>query len=99
MRRVIVEKQIGSNRVPVGTEGYFHQWGSESNEGGPDTIAIIEKDDGAVVEVYPEQIRFIEPYRAQLAATPANIARACGMENEVEAAQEPTEDDELGGVE
>ena len=91
MRRVIIERQFGSNRIPVGTEGYFHQWGSESNiEAGPDTVAVIELDDGKVVFAYPGQIRFLEPHAiaAKLAATPAGIARACGMENYVEAAQE-----------
>ena len=91
MRRVIIEREFGGHRVPVGTEGFFHCWGSESNEGaGPDTVAVIEKDDGAVIYAYPGQIRFLEPFAttAKLAATPANIARACGMENEVEEAQE-----------
>lgn len=91
MRRVIIEREFGCHRIPVGTEGYFHQWGSESNaEAGPDTVAVIELDDGKVVFAYPGQIRFLEPHAitAKLAATPANIARACGMENEVEEAQE-----------
>jgi hypothetical protein len=91
MRRVIIHKSIGVSRADIGTEAYFHCWGSESNEGaGADTIAILEKDDGAVIEAYPEMIRFLEPFAttAKLAATPAGIARACGMENEVEAAQE-----------
>lgn len=91
MRRVIIEREFGCHRVPVGTEGYFHQWGSESNvEAGPDTVAVIELDDGKVVFAYPQQIRFLEPHAitAKLAAMPANIARACGMENEVDEAQE-----------
>jgi hypothetical protein len=91
MRRVIIHKSIGVNRADIGTEAYFHCWGSESNEGaGADTIAILEKDDGTVIEAYPEMIRFLEPFAttAKLAPTPAQIARACGMENEVEAAQE-----------
>ena len=91
MRRIIIEREFGGHRVPVGTEGFFHCWGSESNEGaGPDTVAVIEKDDGAVIYAYPGQIRFLEPFAttAKLAATPAGIARACGLENEVEAAQE-----------
>lgn len=91
MRRVIIEREFGCHRIPVGTEGYFHQWGSESNvEAGPDTVAVIELDDGAVTFAYPQQIRFLEPHAitAKLAATPANIARACGMENEVERAAE-----------
>lgn len=94
MRRVIIEREFGCHRIPVGTEGYFHQWGSESNvEAGPDTVAVIELDDGAVTFAYPQQIRFLEPHAitAKLAATPANIARACGMENEVErAAEDPS---------
>lgn len=91
MRRVIIHRSIGVNRADIGTEAYFHCWGSESNEGsGADTIAILEKDDGTVIEAYPEMIRFLEPFTttAKLAATPAGIARACGMENEVEEAQE-----------
>ncbi|MBK9580308.1 MAG: hypothetical protein IPO40_24850 [Fibrobacteres bacterium] len=91
MRRVIIDREFGGHRVPVGTEGFFHQWGSESNEdAGPDTVAVIEKDDGSVICAYPGQIRFLEPYAtaAKLAATPAGIARACGMENEVERAAE-----------
>jgi len=91
MRRVIIAEEFGGHRIPLGTEGYFHQWGSESNvDAGPDTVAVIEKDDGTVFLAYPGQIRFLEPYAttAKLAATPASIARACGLENEVEAAQE-----------
>lgn len=91
MRRVIIEREFGGHRVPVGTEGFFHCWGSESNEGaGPDTVAVIEKDDGTVFLAYPGQIRFLEPYAttAKLAPTPDQIARACGMENEVERSAE-----------
>ena len=91
MRRVIIDREFGGHRVPVGTEGFFHCWGSESNEGaGADTIAILEKDDGTVIEAYPGQIRFLEPYAttAKLAPTPDQIARACGMENEVERSAE-----------
>ena len=91
MRRVIIDREFGTHRVSVGTEGFFHCWGSESNEGsGADTIAILEKDDGTVIEAYPGQIRFLEPFAttAKLAATPTQIARACGLENEVEAARE-----------
>lgn len=91
MRRVIIHRTFGVNRAEIGTEAFFHCWGSESNEtAGADTIAILEKDDGTVIEVYPEMIRFLEPHAttAKLAATPANIARACGMENEVERAAE-----------
>lgn len=91
MRRVIIAAEFGGHRIPLGTEGYFHQWGSESNvDAGPDTVAVIEKDDGTVFLAYPGQIRFLEPYAttAKLAPTPAQIARACGLENEVEAAQE-----------
>ena len=73
MRRVIIAAEFGGHRIPLGTEGYFHQWGSESNvDAGPDTVAVIEKDDGTVFLAYPGQIRFLEPYAttAQLAATP-----------------------------
>ena len=82
MRRVIIEREFGHHRVPVGTEGFFHQWGSESNDGaGPDTVAVIEKDDGTVIEAYPEMIRFLEPYAttAKLAATPAGCDEVRGV--------------------
>jgi hypothetical protein len=82
MRRVIIEREFGHHRVPVGTEGFFHQWGSESNEGaGPDTVAVIEKDDGTVIYAYPGQIRFLEPYAttAKLAATPAGCDEVRGV--------------------
>lgn len=100
MRRIIIHQTFGGNKLPIGTEGFFHGWGLESSEWrghiaewevpptgmASDTVAIIELDDGRVVYAFPEQIRFVEPYAiaAKLAATPANIARACGMENEVE---------------
>lgn len=104
MRRIIIHQTFGGNKLPIGTEGFFHGWGLESSEWrghiaewevpptgmASDTVAIIELDDGRVVYAFPEQIRFVEPHAltAKLAATPANIARACGMENEVEEAQE-----------
>lgn len=40
-------------------EGLFHQWGSESNDGGPDTVAIIEIPDGTIESISPSQIKFI----------------------------------------
>lgn len=90
MRKVIIHKVIGMKRAEVGTEGYLHHWGVEADGEGSNTIAVIECDDGTMIEAYPEMIRFLEPYAntAKLAATPSSIARACGMENDVEAAQE-----------
>lgn len=90
MRRVIVEKKYGSASADVGTEGVLLMWGTEADDGGTNTVAIIERDDGVVVYAAPYAIRFLEPsvVAAKLAATPAGIARACGMENEVEEAQE-----------
>ena len=44
-------------------DGVFHEWGSayeESNTGfGNYTIAIVEQEDGTIVEVLPSNIKFI----------------------------------------
>lgn len=43
--------------------GYFHQWGVTSMEvdGGAlnDTVAIVEKEDGTVIETQPRFIQFL----------------------------------------
>lgn len=98
MREVIVYNVISTTSFPTPTEqyrGYLLGFAvsTEVNDGIPetDTLAMIEREDGRVSMVLPNRIQFVQPYRAQLAATPANIARACGMENEVEDAQEVSE--------
>ena len=92
MRKVIIKRANSPRRdVAEGTQGVLLTWGIDAaEEGGSNTIAIIELEDGSLVEAYPTCIQFCEPIMRQLAATPANIARACGMENEVESAQEVT---------
>ena len=97
MREVIVYNVSSTTSFPTPTEqyrGYLLGFAisTELDDGIPqtDTMAMIERQDGRVSLVYPNRIQFVQPYRAQLAATPANIARACGMENEVESAQEVT---------
>lgn len=95
MREVIVYNVASTTSFPTPAEqyrGYLLGFAvsTEVNDGIPetDTLAMIEREDGRVSMVLPNRIQFVEPYRAQLAATPAGIARACGMENEVEEAQE-----------
>lgn len=48
----------------IGT-GLFHQWGNsctESEEGfGNFTVALVELPDGTITEVFPCNIKFIEP--------------------------------------
>lgn len=95
MREVIVYNVASTTSFPPPAEqyrGYLLGFAvsTEVNDGIPetDTMAMIERQDGRVSMVLPNRIQFVQPYRAQLAATPAGIARACGMENEVEAAQE-----------
>lgn len=95
MREVIVYNVASTTSFPTPAEqyrGYLLGFAvsTEVNDGIPetDTLAMIEREDGRVSMVLPNRIQFAQPYRAQLAATPANVARACGMENEVEEAQE-----------
>lgn len=95
MREVIVYNVSSTTSFPTPAEQYRgHLIGfavsTQVSDGTPetDTMAMIEREDGRVSMVLPNRIQFVQPYRAQLAATPANIARACGMENEVEEAQE-----------
>lgn len=42
----------------------FHQWADdfEEDSGGmcPITVALVEKDDGSIVKVNPEMIRFLD---------------------------------------
>lgn len=46
-------------------EGTFHQWGAaltydEGNNPIPKTVAIIEKDNGQIIEVAPSTVRFLD---------------------------------------
>lgn len=99
MREVIVHNASTNPAIPFPKSveqyrGYLIGWGvvTEVNNdiAETDTHAIVEREDGSVAMVFPTRIKFVEPYAttAKLAATPAGIARACGLENEVEEAQE-----------
>ena len=99
MREVIVHNASTNPAIPFPKSveqyrGYLIGWGvaTEVSDGiaETDTHAIVEREDGSVAMVFPTRIKFVEPYAttAKLAATPAGIARACGMENEVERAAE-----------
>lgn len=97
MREVIVYNVASTTSFPLPVEqyrGYLLGFAvsTEVNDGIPetDTMAMIERQDGRVSMVLPNRIQFVQPHAlaANIAATPANIARACGMENEVEEAQE-----------
>lgn len=69
----VEEKQSYGSTTKVGTgcwetefknEGLFHQWGyayEESSEGfGNYTVAIVELQDGTVIEVLPSNVKFIK---------------------------------------
>lgn len=109
MREVIVYNVASTTSFPTPAEqyrGYLLGFAvsTEVNDGIPetDTLAMIEREDGRVSMVLPNRIQFAQPHAiaAKLAATPAGIARACGMENEVESAQESLEvSATLGGAE
>ena len=99
MREVIVHNASTNPAIPFPKSveqyrGYLIGWGvaTEVSDGiaETDTHAIVEREDGSVAMVFPTRIKFVEPYAttAKLAATPAGIARACGLENEVERAAE-----------
>jgi len=65
------EVRDGKNRLVEGTckwddeysrTGYFHAWGLESpEEGSPNSIAIIEGEDGVVYTTQPTKVKFIDP--------------------------------------
>lgn len=64
MRRVEVKVWNKKNQNFDTIRGLFHQWGVESIENcngaiGMDTIAIVEKDDGQVVQAYACNVRFL----------------------------------------
>jgi len=99
MREVIVHNASTNPAIPFPKSveqyrGYLIGWGVvtevNSDIAETDTHAIVEREDGSIAMVFPTRIKFAEPYAttAKLAATPAQIARACGMENEMEKAQE-----------
>ena len=54
LRPVLVSLWDGNSYVP--TPGKFHVWGVSDG----DTVAIVEIDDGDVIVVEPEEIRFRE---------------------------------------
>lgn len=49
--------------VPDEHKGWFHSWGQrlddEGRAGWP--VALIEREDGTVIEVPPEKVRFLRP--------------------------------------
>ena len=55
---------IWENREQVPVEGLFHQWGQQYEDGGDAgignyTTAIIELDNGRVVEAMPDTVVFL----------------------------------------
>ena len=40
-------------------EGLFHQWGTVTTDGGVNTVALVELEDGTIVEVLPANIFFL----------------------------------------
>lgn len=102
MREVIIFNATTNPQIcfPKSVEigrGHFHCWATDTDteDGEPivNTRALVEFADGHVERIFPTRIKFVEPYAttANLAETPAGIARACGMENEVERAAEAPE--------
>ncbi len=64
MRRCRAEKYENGKRVPV--EGMFHQWASEYEDCGEagianGTVALVELDNGYVVECIPDTVVFEMP--------------------------------------
>ena len=56
---------IWENREQVSVEGLFHQWGQQYEDGGDAgignyTTAIIELDDGRVIEAMPDTVVFLD---------------------------------------
>lgn len=95
MREVIIFNATTNPQVcfPKSVEigrGHLLGWGIDGSDGQTDSVALVEREDGRVEMIFPTRIKFVVPYTttAKLAATPAGIARACGLENEVEAARE-----------
>jgi len=70
MRRVTCLKHAvidgKSTNVPD-RDGWFHEWGVESDEHGSYTVAIVEHADGEVAIYGTSMIRFIDPLCAKLA--------------------------------
>lgn len=62
MRKCKAMTWDGGKRVPV--EGLFHQWGQgyEEFQSGPGnyTVALIELDDGRIVEGVPDTVVFLQ---------------------------------------
>ena len=63
MRRCKATVLENRERVPV--EGLFHQWGQQYEDGGEAgignyTTAIIELDDGRIVEAAPDTVVFLD---------------------------------------
>jgi len=44
----------------ITTQGWFHQWGLEACEGGPDTYAIVELQDGTIKCISTDKIKFLD---------------------------------------
>lgn len=65
MRRVRAKVKGGNGKEAI-CVGYFHRWAEsyEEFESGPgnQTVALIEVHDGSIVEAYPHNITFLEPY-------------------------------------
>jgi len=39
--------------------GYFHEWGKQSNEGGGDSVGIVELENGKIHLIDPQLIEFL----------------------------------------
>ena len=62
--RMIVKEGTGCYAQNYTSEGLFHQWANsyEEFESGPGnyTIALVEIEDGTIVEILPYNIKFIK---------------------------------------
>lgn len=89
-------------------KGQFHKWGEsyEEFEEGPgnQTMAIIELDDGRVVEAYPNRVKFLKPKKSLLDYARETIDLAlshapnCGCDCMDHSGMAKEAKDKLGGV-
>lgn len=66
VKREIVEggatkEGTGKYQEDYPNEGEFLGFGSVADEGGTDTVALIEMEDGVVKTIYPDKVKFLEP--------------------------------------
>lgn len=70
----------GKGALKLIGHGNFHEWGVdfEEFETGPGnyTVAIVEMEDGSVLKVDPELIRFVEPNKSP----PSDAESRCGRD-------------------